>query len=164
MWATRSSARLASAAATLAVLLAVAGPAWGQSAGDTTRPHAPADRPCLIFAFGTWTPPLDWQSAGHEGSADRSGAAARRLRDSIFLQNRDDAGAARDGMMWDDASGGTRLLLFPWWWPAGILVHFDTTTLAADTLRGTAEAMVADASHRNPTATVRALRRGCASR
>ena len=122
------------------------------------------DRPCLSFAFGGWTPPLDWQSAGHLGNAGESGAAARRLRDSIFLQKSSEAAAGRDGMMWDEQSGGTRLVLFPTWWPAGILVRFDPTSLAGDTLRGTAEAMVADAGQKNPTASVRALRRGCSSR
>jgi hypothetical protein len=158
--------RLARRIALLAVGAAAASvPAAAQNAGDRARPSVGADgRPCLSFAFGTWTPPLDWQSAGHRGDAEESGAAARRLRDSIFLQKSGDAGAGRDGMMWDEQSGGTRLVLFPWWWPAGVLVRFDSSSLAGDTLRGTAEAMVADAGQKNPTATVRALRRGCSSR
>ncbi|MFN8570510.1 MAG: hypothetical protein U0132_00560 [Gemmatimonadaceae bacterium] len=115
--------------------------------------------PCLRFAFGPWQPPLDWAEAGHAGSAQGSGEAARRLRDSIFLQQpgRDHG----DGMAWDERSNGTRLYLFPEWWPAGVVIQFDSTSLAGDTLRGVAQAMVADGDARRSTTRVRALRVAC---
>ncbi len=115
--------------------------------------------PCLRFAFGPWRPPLDWEGAGHAGSAEHNGEAVRRLRDSIFLQQpgRDHG----DGMAWDERSNGARLYLFPEWWPAGVVIQFDTTAVAGDTLHGVAEAMVADAGAQRSTARVRALRVAC---
>lgn len=136
-------------------MLAFAGP--GALAQQTT-PNAS----CLRFGFGTWRPPLDWEAAGHPGSAERSGEAARRLRDSIFL--RQPGSPPSDGMMWDERSNGSRLYLFPEWWPAGVVIQFDSTTLSGDTLRGTAEAMVADGSAARSRTTVRALRLACGSR
>lgn len=102
---------------------------------------------------------MNWSEAGHLGKADVSGAAARRLRDSIFLQQ--PGSDPRDGMIWDDKSNGRRLFLFPVWWPAGVQIDFDDTTLDGDTLRGTAVAMVADGNAAHPTAPVRALRVAC---
>ena len=115
--------------------------------------------PCLRFAFGAWNPPLNWEAAGHAGQAESNGQAARRLRDSIFLQL--PGAAAADGMVWDDKSGGRRVFVFPVWWPVGIVVQFDGATVSGDTLRGMAEAMVADGAAPHPSATVRALRVAC---
>ncbi|MEP7347993.1 MAG: hypothetical protein ABI877_22180 [Gemmatimonadaceae bacterium] len=129
------------------------------SAGAPVRPPLHQPSPCLRFAFEAWKPPLNWEGAGHLGDADASGLAARRLRDSIFLQQ--PGSAAADGMVWDEKSGGRRVFVFPMWWPAGIVVQFDSATVPRDTLRGVAEAMVADGAAARPTARVRALRVAC---
>ncbi|MBV6520104.1 MAG: hypothetical protein MNPFHGCM_00209 [Gemmatimonadaceae bacterium] len=117
-----------------------------------------ASWPCLRLAFDAWSPPLDWASAGHAADSSASGKAARRLRDSIFLQQ---PGSAADGMVWDEKSAGRRLFVFPAWWPAGISIEFDSATLTRDTLQGVAEAIVADGDARRSTARVRALRVDC---
>lgn len=138
-------------AATLVALPHLAG---GQ---EGARPPQPS--PCLRFAFDLWNPPLNWEGAGHSGNADTNGKAVRHLRDSIFLQQPGSSPA--DGMVWDDNSGGRRVFVFPVWWPAGIVIQFDSTTVGRDTLRGVAEAMVADGSAARPIAKVRALRVAC---
>lgn len=138
----------------LAAIVALTGPA-SLASQDTTAVAAP----CLRFAFGAWDPPLNWDGAGHSGSADASGQAARRLRDSIFLLQ--PTASPRDGMVWDESSRGTRLFLFPAWWPAGVIIRFDSTLQVGDTLRGMAEAMVADGFVRRSTTRVRALRVRC---
>ena len=135
-------------------VLAASRPAIAQVGRDAPQPS-----PCLRFAFGPWNPPLNWEVAGHPGNADANGQAARRLRDSIFLQQ--PGSAAADGMVWDEKSGGQRLFVFPVWWPVGIVVQFDSATLARDTLRGIAEAMVADGTAAQSIAKVRALRVAC---
>lgn len=137
------------------VTLIAAGVAATVAATGTRQPS-----PCLRFAFGAWNPPLSWESAGHAGNADASGQAVRRLRDSIFLQQ---PGAAADGMVWDEKSAGRRVYVFPAWWPAGIVVEFDSATIARDTLRGIAEAMVADANAPRSISHVRALSVACGS-
>jgi hypothetical protein len=131
-------------------------------AAGTSAAQTPTDgrqSPCLRFAFGAWQPPLDWEGSGHSGNAGASGEAVRRLRDSIFLQQ---PGAdPRDGMVWDEKSNGSRVYLFPAWWPAGVIIQFDSASLAGDTLRGVAVAMVADAATKGSTSRVRALRVRC---
>jgi hypothetical protein len=126
----------------------------GQESASAGQPS-----PCLRFAFGVWNPLLNWEEAGHAGKADANGQAVRRLRDSIFLQQ--PGSTAADGMIWDEKSGGRRVVVFPAWWPAGIVVQFDSMTVSGDTLRGIAEAMVADGAAARPTAKVRALRVAC---
>ena len=134
--------------------LVVSGPASPQVGHDTSQPSL-----CLRFSFDVWTPPLNWEGAGHQGNADANAQAARRLRDSIFLQQ--PGSAAADGMVWDEKSAGQRVYVFPAWWPVGIVVQFDSATLARDTLRGVAEAMVADGNAARSAAKVRALRVDC---
>lgn len=139
--------------AVVMTVLLTAAPAAAQRQGSPS--------PCLRLAFESWSPPLNWGAAGHLGDADASGKAARRLRDSIFLQQ---PGAAADGMVWDEKSEGRRLFVFPAWWPAGIIIQFDSATVTGDTLRGIAEAMVADGDAQRSTARVRALRVACGGR
>ena len=124
---------------------------------ERAGPRQPS--PCLRFAFDVWKPPLNWEEAGHAGDADANGQAVRRLRDSIFLQQ--PGSTAADGMVWDETSGGRRVFVFPAWWPVGIVVQFDSATVSGDTLRGVAEAMVADGAAARSTAKVRALRVSC---
>jgi hypothetical protein len=149
----RPARALVLAASTLGVMLA---PTPGLTFGATA--HAVQPSPCLRFSFGEWTPPLNWEGAGHHGTAEGTGGAARRLRDSIFLQP---GSNDSDGMVWDEKSGGHQVFVFPFWWPAGIVVRFDSTTIARDTLRGMAVALVADGSTARPATRVRALRVAC---
>jgi hypothetical protein len=112
---------------------------------------------CLRVGFGAWQPPLNWTGAGHRDSAARLGARDRQLRDSVY----DGAATAsgREEMRWFD--GGTRLIVFPPWWPVGITVTFDrpgTSLARGDTLTGDAVALVADASQRPPRTRARVLR------
>ncbi len=139
--------------------LTIAGIVAAQAVRAQGARNVPQPSPCLRFAFGAWNPSLNWEGAGHLGDADANGQVVRRLRDSIFLQQ--PGSVASDGMVWDEKSGGRRVFVFPAWWPVGIVVQFDSATIARDTLRGLAEAMVADGSAARPTAKVRALRVTC---
>jgi hypothetical protein len=100
-----------------------------------------AEPPCARITLGVWTPPLDWARAGHLDSATRIGEAVRRVRDSIFVSS--SAAPGRDGMQWLEIDGARGLLLYPAWWPAGIMIRFRQQSLG-DTLIGEATALVAD--------------------
>ena len=130
-------------------------------AQDTTRatkrdslPSAPAARPddgpvCLGFAFGAWTPKLDWKAAGH--TVDPATVPM---------------GRAEGGRDWaappSDVAGDTALLLFPHWWPAGVSVALPTRTPAVgDTVVGRAVALVPRPDVQAPVSRVRAWRVAC---
>jgi hypothetical protein len=87
----------------------------------------------------------------------------QQLRDSVYT------GAAtangREEMRWLEGPEGMRLLLYPPWWPVGVVVTFDRRVDpllgAADTLAGTAVALVADAARPSPRASARVVRARC---
>ena len=113
---------------------------------------APAhdDEPvCLGFAFGTWTPALNWKGAGHG-----------EMPDAKVLPH---APAGRDWAT--DAGAGmsdTLMILYPAWWPAGVRVDLPTRTPAVgDTVVGRAIAFVANGAVKSPEARVRAWRVPC---
>lgn len=115
---------------------------------------------CLRVGFGTWTPPLAWSAAGHGDSAARVGARDRALRDSVY----DGAATAtgREEMKWME--GGRQLILYPPWWPVGVVIAFERSALTlarGDTIVGAATALVADAGRPPPRATARVVRAGC---
>ena len=98
---------------------------------------------CYGFAFGKWTPPLDWQLSGHGARLD----SARVPR-------------APNGRGWAASDVETRadssLLLFPPWWPAGVLIEFKSKPMTlADTVTGKATAFVADARKQPSTSSIR---------
>ena len=98
---------------------------------------------CYGFSFGKWTPPLDWERSGHGAVLD----SARVPR-------------APNGRGWAasdiEMPSDTSLLLFPPWWPAGVLVVFKTKPVTlADTVSGTATAFVADARKQPSTSSIR---------
>ena len=103
---------------------------------------------CLAFAFGGFTPKLDWAKAGHRPfraeSVDR----------------------APDGRDWATNAGernDSTLYLFPSWWPVGVLIELPTRHPAlGDTLLGRATALVARGDVTPPVAQVRAWRIPCA--
>jgi hypothetical protein len=104
---------------------------------------------CFGFSFGQWTPPLDWEAAGH---------GAR--------PNPNSAQHAPDGRDWAvdlaDESTDSSLVLFPAWWPVGVVVRLPRGLLTSgDTLRGRATALIADARRQAPTADVHAWRVPC---
>jgi hypothetical protein len=115
-------------------------------AAAQTRPDsiAPSSRnvdTCYRFAFGSWTPALDLRWAGHDTTARPLPGAA----------------PGRDWAAPLDAKGPATLMLYPGWWPAGVMVQLPGGPPAVgDTARGTATALVADARLRSPAATARA--------
>lgn len=103
---------------------------------------------CLGFAFGSWTPPLDWHAARQQGSMDSS-----------FVGH---AAGGRGVAMGDEVTADSTLMLFPGWWPVGVSVALPTRAPArGDTVSGIATALVADGRVHNPTAKVRAWRVPC---
>lgn len=138
---TRRYARIAPLAA---LLVLVAAPlARAQVAGADVDTSAV----CLGFAFGKWSPPLDWHAARHVGALDSSWV-----------------GHAPGGRGWasDAAAADSTLMLYPGWWPVGVSVALPTRSPArGDTVTGTAIALVADGRVANPTARVRAWRVPC---
>ena len=98
---------------------------------------------CYGFAFGKWTPPLDWARSGH-------GAVLDSARVPRAPNGR--GWAASDIEIRSDSS----LLLFPPWWPAGVLVVFKAKPRSlGDTVAGTATAFVADARKQPSTSQIR---------
>ena len=106
-----------------------------------------AESVCLGFAFGAFTPKLDWEKAGHAPS--RAGSVQR----------------APDGRDWasDQAlPNDSSLYLFPAWWPVGVWVELSTRAPApGDTVDGRATALVALGNIAPPVARVRAWRIPC---
>ena len=136
----------------LSLLLVAAVPALALAQGATPAPDggAPdADAPvCLGFAFGTWTPKLDWRAVGHERSPERVA--------------QEGAPSGRDWAAPPGATGDSAMLLFPRWWPAGVTVALPTRTPAmGDTVVGRAVALVPRGDIAAPEARVRAWRVAC---
>jgi hypothetical protein len=115
--------------------------AAGQSTRSTDAPEAAL---CFGFAFGPWTPALDWKWAGHAATLD----SARVPR-------------APDGRGWAaldvQSESDTTLMLFPPWWPAGVTIALASKPAGmGDTVSGHAKALVADGAKRPPTSAIRA--------
>ena len=136
----RVSPFLASAA--LVALFAGPGVARAQDAvGRGTEPV------CLGFAFGAFSPKLDWAKAGH--------APIRAGSSQVAPDGRD---WASDQALPNDSS----LYLFPAWWPVGVWVELATRAPApGDTVSGRATALVARGDITPPVARVRAWRVPC---
>lgn len=116
---------------------------------------APSSR-CWRFAFGSWTPPLDWDRAGHGGKASDLANRVQRIRDSVFAR---DTNATRNStMMWERTRSGWSVVLFPDWWPVGVKVDFDSVFSAGREMTGEALALVADAGQEPSRARARAVR------
>lgn len=143
-----SCPRTITSAAFVLVAALCAHPLRAQGAGAAGSAERDTSAVCLGFAFGNWTPPLDWHAARHQGSMD-----------SNFV------GHAPGGRGWaagDEATADSTLMLFPGWWPVGVSVALPTRSPArGDTVSGIATALVADGRVRNPTAKVRAWRVPC---
>lgn len=129
----------------VAAFVALAAPQGVAQAQDAAG--RPAESVCLGFAFGAFTPRLDWEKAGH--SPIRAGSVQR----------------APDGRDWasDQAlPNDSSLYLFPAWWPVGIWVELSSRAPApGDTVDGRATALVARGNIAPPVARVRAWRIPC---
>jgi hypothetical protein len=111
---------------------------------------------CWRFAFGTWTPPLDWEGAGHAGKAGELANRVQRVRDSVFAK---DTNAVRNqAMFWERTKSGWSVVLFPDWWPVGVKVDFDSVLAEGREMTGQATALVADAGQDASRARTRAVR------
>ena len=111
---------------------------------------------CWRFAFGSWTPPLDWDRAGHDGTASDLANRAQRVRDSVFA--RDTNATRNNAMMWERTRRRWSVVLFPNWWPVGVKVDFDSVLSAGREMTGTATALVANAGQEPSRARARAVR------
>jgi hypothetical protein len=131
----------------LLVLVAVA-PSLARA---QARPNTDEPTVCLGFAFGRWTPALDWRAAGHAVAIDPS------------LTQR--AGDGREWATTQAVESEHTIILLPGWWPAGVSVTLPTRAPAlGDTVAGSAFAYVADGRRAVPKAEVRAWRVPCTSR
>jgi hypothetical protein len=127
---------------TLGISLMVTSTASAQAAKSS-------DEQCFGFAFGTWTPALDWKQAGHGAPVDTSHVPH-----------------APNGFGWavdaNDAGLDSSLIVFPSWWPAGVVITLSRKpSTPADTVLGGAVAMVADGRKTPPHAQVRAWQKSC---
>lgn len=135
------AARIASVSAALALAPALVRAQDTSVARGDTRPNE-----CFTFAFGAWDPPLDWSAAGHGTDVTPPPATP---------------GTGRGDASHPGTAGDSTLMLYPPWWPAGVLVRFTMRSGAGDTLRGTATALVADGRLRAPRARILARRIPC---
>jgi hypothetical protein len=117
-------------------------------AAQGTEPRAQSTPPtpgeCVGLSFGPWDPPLDWSAARQAGPAPPPAVPVPERGDAIR----------------SDLSDST-LLLFPTWWPAGVVVRFPRRLASSDTVEAVAIAMVADGQVRPPTSRVQVIRVPC---
>ena len=123
-----------------------AAPLASQSPALTPPPEGAM---CFGFAFGKWTPPLDWKVAGHITAPDTAHMAH-----------------APNGRSWavdaSDVGADSTLMLFPPWWPVGVIIRFDRKlAVPGDTVAGSAYAMVADGTKSPPRSSIRAWLKPC---
>jgi hypothetical protein len=111
---------------------------------------------CWRFAFGSWTPPLDWAGAGHDGRAADLANRVQRVRDSVYA--RDTNAVRNNAMIWERTRTGWSVVLFPQWWPVGIQVHFDSVFAGGREMTGRATALVANSNSQPSRAPARAVR------
>lgn len=117
---------------------AASAPGMAGSRADTDGADPRPDE-CFGFTFGEWEPPLDWAAARHRVPLARPPGTPSGPRGD----------ASHAGLATDSS-----LMLYPAWWPAGVLVHFTARNAAGDTLRGIATALVADGRVRAPVSPV----------
>lgn len=134
-------------------LVAVASllPARDTRAQGTSAPNSV----CWRFAFSTWSPPLDWERAGHGGKANELASRVQRIRDSVFA--RDTNAVRNNAMVWEKTARGWSVVLFPAWWPVGVSVEFDSAFAEGREMSGRATALVANARQEPSRARARAI-------
>jgi hypothetical protein len=104
---------------------------------------------CLGFSFSPWKPALDWTKAGHHPGVDTT----------LYPK----APGGRDwAMSGTKAEGDSTFVLFPMWWPAGVVVSLERVPRSTgDTVRGRAHALIADGQKDSPTSIIRAWQKNC---
>lgn len=130
----------------IAALMLVAACATAEAQQPQRPDSAQHPDECYRFRFGAWTPPLDWTAAGHR---------PRNLPPAVAQPG------ARGDASHLGSPGDSVLMLYPAWWPVGVLVRFRPHAPSSDTLRGEASALVADANARVPTSQVTVVRVPC---
>ena len=134
----------------------VAVPAALLLSGFLQGPDQTPSSKCWRFAFGAWTPVLNWDRAGHDGTANDLASRTQRVRDSVFAR---DTNATRNSpMMWERTKVGWSVVLFPDFWPVGVKVAFDSVLAEGREMTGQATALVADAGQAPSRARARAVR------
>ncbi len=94
---------------------------------------------CFRFMFGEWRPPLDAKVAGH-APFPPAGSLPH-------------APGGRDWAFSDSTTRDIQLMLYPGFWPAGVVVRFHhVPRTREDTVRGRAMALVADGRVESPEA------------
>lgn len=111
---------------------------------------------CWRFAFGSWTPALDWAAAGHDGQASELAERVRKVRDSVYV--RDSAAVRNNAMVWEKTKAGWSVVLFPQWWPVGVHVEFDSVLAGGREMTGRATALVANTNSQPSRTRARAIR------
>jgi hypothetical protein len=121
----------------------------------TVLAQAPDPRPneCWGFVFGSWSPPLDWNAAGHAHLGSRTAPPAPEVSTT--------GGAPRHDAASFERRGGPELVLYPTWWPVGVGITLDRQPLTGDTVRGVAHAFVADGRVTVPESRILAWRKPC---
>ncbi len=111
------------------------------AAADSTNAREPerGGGECFRFVFGEWNPPLDAKTAGHAP-----------LPSASSLPH---APGGRDWAFSDSTTRDIQLMLYPSFWPAGVVVRFPHVPRTLDdTVRGRALALVADGRVESPEA------------
>jgi hypothetical protein len=115
-------------------------------AQDAATGNEPA---CFGFGFGVWAPALDWKGAGHPPRSSVADPMAPNNRQWAVTADR----------------GDSLFVLFPSWWPAGVMVKVRRTPAApGDTVAAVATALVADGRLKAPTAPARVWAVRCGGR
>lgn len=146
-----------SAVILVAAALPVAAAAQGARADSGRAPGA-----CWRFAFGEWTPALDWARAGHAGDASQAARTVQRVRDSVY--DKDTVATHANAMTIQYTKQGMLVMLYPPWWPAGVELTFDSTMAGGREMSGTAIALIADGRQQSPRAPARAQQVACGGR
>jgi hypothetical protein len=145
--------------ATLILFLALVHSATVRAQG--VRPDsAGAPSACWRFAFGTWSPVLDWTGAGQSSDTATQAARAQAARDRAYAG--DKRGAEAKAMTVERTPKGWLIMLYPDWWPAGVKLVLDSAYAGGREFAGAAEALVADAARPIPNTRVRAQQFTCA--
>lgn len=121
--------------------------------------QAPDPRPseCWAFVFGPWKPALDWAAAGHA-------AATPHVRLPPAPEASTTGGAPRHDAAHHPGAKGASLVLYPTWWPVGVGITLERDAALGDTVRGVAQAFVADGRRTPPESRILAIKRDCGTR
>ena len=113
----------------------------------------PRPNECWGFAFGAWSPRLDWAAAGHAAYATRAAPPAPEVSTTDGAPRHDAASFER--------TGEPALILYPTWWPVGVGITLERQPMGSDTVSGVAHAFVADGRRTPPESRIRAWRKSC---